>query len=280
MRITRRIAALLTAGVATMALAACQSGADPSSSAADDAVEATTSEAPRDGYTALTAADFVERSTAAQADMSTMRYKATLSGPAAEAQGLTGAAMEGAVVTGETAADTAMQMTMEVEGATFDMMLVGGDFYMNMGPITQDMYLHVTGEDASRAELEAMMEQLEQANISGQTKAMDGAVSEVTELGTETINGVETHHYAVTVDLSKAKDLESLGIDKAAAKEMGTMEFEYFLDAEDIPHRVVTTIPDAGQDLVATMDITDQGEPIEITAPPADQIIDPADMGM
>ncbi|MBO0610826.1 hypothetical protein [Myceligenerans salitolerans] len=282
MRITRKIAALLTAGVATVTLTACQSGAGTSEPAAagDNAIETATSEAAGGGYTALSVSDFVERSTAAQAAMSTMRYTATFSGPAAEAQGMADAGMQGAMATGETAADTAMQMTMDIEGATFDMIMVGGDFYMNMGPLTQDKYLHVTGEDSSRAELDAMMQQLDQANIAGQTRAMEGAVSEVTEVGTETVNGVETHHYAVTVDLAKAKDLAALGIDEAMAREMGTMEVEYFLDEEDVPHRVVTTMAEGEQDLVVTVDITDQGEPVDIAAPAAGQIIDASEMGM
>ncbi|MBL0886581.1 hypothetical protein [Myceligenerans indicum] len=284
MGITRKIAALLTAGVTAAALTACQSQADtPDLTAASDGATATAtaeSEATEAGYAALSVSDFVDRSTAAQAAMSTMRYTATFSGAGAEAQSMLDATMKGAMVAGDTVAETALQMSMDIEEANIDMILVDGDFYMNMGPITQGKYMHVSGEDSAAAELDGMMEQLEQANIAGQAEAMDGAVSEVTEVGTETINGIETHHYTVVVDLSKAKDLEALGVDKSMAEEMGSMEFEYFLDDDDVPHRVISKMVEDGQDFVVTVDITDQGEPIEITAPPADQTIEASEMGM
>lgn len=282
MRITRKIAALLTAGVAAVALTACQADAgseDPAGStgAATGAAEG---EAAENGYVTVSAADFVERSTAAQAATSSMRYTASFSGPGAEAQNMAGTTMEGAIQTGETVADSAIQMSMDIEGGAFEMILVDGEFYMNMGPITQDKYLHVSGEDASAEELGDMMTALEQADILGQTKAMEGAVTEVTEVGTETIHGVETHHYSVTIDLSKAKDLDSLGVDQGMVEDLGTMQFEYFLDDDDVTHRTVSTIGDGDDKLVVTTDITDHGEPVEVTAPPADQTIEASEMGM
>ncbi|GAB4086084.1 hypothetical protein GCM10028784_27140 [Myceligenerans cantabricum] len=285
MRITRKIAVLVTAGAATIALTACQGGADGAAQdpgAADTATsESAAPQATEAGYTAITADNFVERSTAAQELASSMRYTATFSGPAAEAQDMTGAGFEGAMQTGATLEDTAMQMAVDVEGVTIDMILVDSSFYMKMGPLTQDKYLHVDAEEMEdAAEFGELTEQLNQADLSAQTRAMDGAISEVEEVGTETINGVETHHYKVTVDMSQVEDPEAFGLDESAAAGLGAMDLEYFLDEEDQPHRVVMTMPEEGEDLTVTMEFTDHGEPVEIEAPPAGQIIDDSDLGM
>jgi hypothetical protein len=77
-------------------------------------------------------------------------------------------------------------------------------------------------------------------------RALAGA-SEVEEVGTETVRGVETTHYRAT-------------------GERGSMEV--WLDSEDRVRRFSTD----GEDLTLTYELFAFGEPVEITAPRADEV--------
>lgn len=112
-----------------------------------------------------------------------------------------------------------------------------------------------------------------------------GADADITVVGTETVRGVETTHWLATVDV------ESLagGLDDEERAELeaqlGTLEgdtvpVELWVGVDDgLLYRYRVTIASSMLDetageAVVTFELFDHGQPVDIAAPPADQIID------
>jgi hypothetical protein len=106
--------------------------------------------------------------------------------------------------------------------------------------------------------------------------------SNLTPLGTETVNGVHTTHYSVQIDLTRLAqhdpDLAKLVED---AMQMGakTQALDVWIDDQKRPARLRTTVEapnpvDKSKKLTfsQTVDYSDWGAPVTIQAPPADQV--------
>jgi hypothetical protein len=124
-------------------------------------------------------------------------------------------------------------------------------------------------------------------------KVSDG----VQEVGTETIRGVETTHYSAEVDLGKAVDRADVpralrgAVDEIAGK-VGTVPVDIWIDDDDLVRRQQmemdfgSLLPGAsgatGQSgstptVTLTLDLYDFGAPVDVEAPPADQVISVGD---
>jgi hypothetical protein len=104
----------------------------------------------------------------------------------------------------------------------------------------------------------------------------------VTDTRTEELDGKQTTHYTITVDVEKlaaaqTDPTQKAGLDAAIKAGMKDFPVELWLDEEDLPVRVSFDMPAPdGKGGTATakmqMDYTDWGKPIDIAAPPADQV--------
>lgn len=112
-----------------------------------------------------------------------------------------------------------------------------------------------------------------------------GISGELQEVGTETIGGVETTHYSATVDLAALAQAQGTGGAEATAalEELlgtSTLPVDVWIDGENLIRQVKMVIPISGQgeipggqvSLVQTL--SEFGAPVDITAPPADQVTD------
>ncbi|MBL0886187.1 hypothetical protein [Myceligenerans indicum] len=275
MRITHKFAALMIAGATTAALTACQDGMAGSSDAAGPAAGSTApaqaeeAAGSAEGSGTVTADNFVERTSTALSMISTTTFVAEYSGSLAGEGAGVATRFEGTEVYGEVPDSVAIRMTTNL-----DEDLIRLDDIWAQDEETDGKYLHLTAQDPG---YQFRNEQFSAMNVYARTVALDGAVTAVEDRGTETVAGTETHHYVVTVDLTAA-DLEALGFDASAAAQTGSIDVEYFLDANDLPLRTVIPSPVPGQTLVNTMDIAYNTPPAEIAAPPEDQTISPADL--
>jgi hypothetical protein len=113
--------------------------------------------------------------------------------------------------------------------------------------------------------------------------ALRGVSSDVTVLGSDTVRGVDTTHYAVTIDLSKALDRVPVGERDAATKGLkmlgaGSVPAEVWIDGHGCPRKLVMNLGGAegsGTSLGAlTMEMYDYGTTVEVHAPPADDTVD------
>jgi hypothetical protein len=127
-------------------------------------------------------------------------------------------------------------------------------------------------------------------NPAGQLDMLAG-LTDVTEVGPETIDGVKTTHYRGKVDLAKAvkaatdpasrKSLESASKAMATA----TMPADVWIDEKGRPRKMTFTMtgkPQAGSKgnptMAGTATFSDFGTPVTVTAPPAAEVADIKDL--
>ena len=111
-------------------------------------------------------------------------------------------------------------------------------------------------------------------------KEVQAVTGGLTVVGHETIDGVDTTHYHGTVDPAKIIAKEGGGADMAG--HVGTIPIDIWVDGQGRLVRQQTSVSglqglsDSGStptgDVVVTIDFTDLGGPVAITAPPADQV--------
>ena len=121
----------------------------------------------------------------------------------------------------------------------------------------------------------------------GYLDSLRGAGGTVVDLGAEDINGVSAHHYAVTVDLDKAfaslspEDRAKAEAGMAALGTDGRLPMDVWLSDAGLPVRTVfdtgTSAAGAMLSMHMQMDLTDFGVPVNITPPPADQVLNVGD---
>lgn len=98
----------------------------------------------------------------------------------------------------------------------------------------------------------------------------EDAVTDVEQDGDhKTIDGVETTPYHATVDADRA--MESGAMDKDGGIRPGAdLAYTFYIDADDLLRRMEFSFGGAK----ARMDVAGYGEPVDIVAPPADQVMD------
>ncbi|RLK61093.1 hypothetical protein [Actinokineospora cianjurensis] len=103
-------------------------------------------------------------------------------------------------------------------------------------------------------------------------------VSEITAVKTEEVNGQSTTRYTLAVDVTKlGMKASELGMDEAAVAQLGTAGVKSFpadiwINGDDLPVRYAMEIPLSGKKVTMKADYTDWGKPVEIVAPPADEV--------
>ena len=112
-------------------------------------------------------------------------------------------------------------------------------------------------------------------------KQIEGA-GDITATKQEDLNGKPTTHYSVTVDMKKYADkvdpaLKST-LDKAIEAGVTNYPMEVWVDQENLPVRITTATPFTNpttqkpDQVKMTMDYSDWGKTVTVSAPPADQV--------
>lgn len=93
----------------------------------------------------------------------------------------------------------------------------------------------------------------------------------------ETLDGVATTHYAITVDAAKLA--KSDPAERQALNHLGmtSLPFAIWVNSDNLPVRVVTVVPVSapttiGRQFSTTVDYTHWGAPVAITAPPTNEV--------
>ncbi|GAA4660615.1 hypothetical protein [Kineococcus glutinatus] len=200
---------------------------------------------------------------------------------------------ENATVTGEGAFDAAqeaaevrLQITAPgVSGLQPTVRLTGDTLYVTGVPgIAAGAWLQAPLETGADLGLDAHA-----LNPAEQLQQLRAVSSDVRELGTSTVRGVEATGYAGTIDLRKALDSASTPAERAEAEKaladsgVSEVPFELYVDSEDRPVRMVVdaSAEHEGQRASATVsvDYFDWGTDVDVAAPPADAIVEaPAEL--
>jgi hypothetical protein len=278
-----KMAALTTAGVLALGLTGCGAAAGGTSDTADDATAPTS--APAEAPVELTQASFVEELSAAQSEAATVHMSMEYSGAGAEAADLAGAPLEADVDISDPG-NPAMAMQMDMDGETADMVLVGGDFYMNMGESTSGKFISLAeaGEsDNMMAPLFKGMGDVMQSSLKGmdpaaQLQGMEDAITSFEKTGTETVDGVETDVYTILVDAAKVAGPQFENLPEEALAELGEMEIVYNVDGDNLARKALITMGSGAEEMVIDSTFSGWGEPVDVTAPTGDQLITLDDM--
>lgn len=101
----------------------------------------------------------------------------------------------------------------------------------------------------------------------------------VREVGKESVEGAETTHYKVVVDLEKAvarSDAATRESLRRVIKASGakTLPIDVWVDGKGYVRRVQYAQRASGQAVKVTMDLHDYGKPVTVKPPPSDTVID------
>ncbi|WP_326635501.1 LppX_LprAFG lipoprotein [Streptosporangium sp. NBC_01755] len=127
-----------------------------------------------------------------------------------------------------------------------------------------------------QAGVREFMDQARQFDLAGTVKLLT-ASKDVKAVGTETVGGVDTTHYSGTFPVAEAAQLldpakrENLQEEFSRVK---NVKFDLWADAQSLPRKV--TLGGSERDVTFNLTAFFKGfnEPVEITAPPADQVGD------
>lgn len=157
-----------------------------------------------------------------------------------------------------------------------------GDQKIRTTLVDGTMYLSVPGQaDAASAWYRIDLDDPDNplADLMGGMEALDPratiesfgkGLEKVVYKGEESVEGVDTTHYEVTGDTSSVTSGAGAG-KGAAAKLPETLTYDVWLDEED---RLIHMEADLDEQGSMSLTMTDWGEPVEIEAPPKEQVRD------
>jgi outer membrane lipoprotein-sorting protein len=182
----------------------------------------------------------------------------------------------------------AMEMNFDkfdVGGQTFGdgikMRMVDDVVYLSLGQLTQSLggewVKFDTSESGQFGELSKTFSQQDpRVQMRLFASSTNGRV-----VGTETIDGVETTHYAATLDVNEVAEVAGLSASElAAAKEafgragVDSLSYDVWVDGDFRPRQLKVNLPSSTGELDMTMHITDINTPVDISAPPASEVVE------
>lgn len=183
--------------------------------------------------------------------------------------------------------DSKMSMTMDAQGQTIEMRFLDNTMYMKM---PEELTAQAGGKpwvkispDGDDPLSQAMGNMDQTAEQSDPRKILDQIkqAGEITKSEETTLDGQDVTHYWIEIDLAKASDMAGLPEDQAQqmAEKMGKLPMELWLNSDNLPvqitmdmGKVMESAGMSGQGGEMVMKYSDWGAPVNIEAPPADQI--------
>ncbi len=165
-----------------------------------------------------------------------------------------------------------MTMAAMPTGAPMTVVLVDGNFYMNLGALSQNMYIKVSLAQLSSGSGTNLMDSFDPAKSLDQFSA---AMTGGTYLGQETVNGVEVGHYTVSVNSARLLKLNKALLANVPKKDIKKFKAKTERIVESVwidgsGHIVKAITQSLGATTTVTM--SNFGAPVSISAPPSDQV--------
>lgn len=186
--------------------------------------------------------------------------------------------------------DPAMAMDMDTgETGKMSMVLVDSVLYMKLpAELSQGdkPWIKIDSKDKSNPLAQILSSVVDQMRQNADPRAsleQFQEAGEITSSSEEELNGEQTTHYKITVDVKKLADSQKDPTLKKAmqtAIDSGLKDFpvELWLNGDNLPVRMTIQMPTAdptsGKSVPVNVqvDYTKWGEPVDIQAPPADQV--------
>jgi hypothetical protein len=161
------------------------------------------------------------------------------------------------------AGNPASKLTMKMTGMNLEMIVVDQKIYVKGIPGQDTTKWAVLDEDNPMAkELASSAKQLDPAQMYDE---FDKALTDVKHVGKETVDGEATEKYELTMDTKSIPDMPT-----GEAQLPKTLTYLVWVDQKDRMRKVTFEV--MGISAVATL--SGYGEPVEISAPPADQTVE------
>jgi hypothetical protein len=161
-------------------------------------------------------------------------------------------------------------------GGTIRVIMADGKTYAKLPPAynsTDKPYLLVSDTSSNQVirQLSASLDSALSSASLGSVSIFTQAAKSIDIEGTETVDGVQTVHYSIVVDVAKLpdslpgkSDLTQSGID--------TLPLELYVDPTGRPVQVTEAFTVQGQKVSTKSTVSDYNKPVTITAPPPDQV--------
>jgi hypothetical protein len=162
-------------------------------------------------------------------------------------------------------ASMSMTMAMPSMGGEIEMRFVDGIFYMNMGQQSKGKFIKMDPNDPN-SPMGDISELTDSMDPVRQFEQFAEGVQKVVYVGEEDVDGESTEHYVLTLDTSKVESLKDAGT-AGIPKEL---DYDLWLDDDDRIRQMQLDLGDTGS---VEVHLTDWDEPVDIEAPPADQIM-------
>jgi hypothetical protein len=268
-RILRSLRPAAIAGVAALAvvLTACGGGDDNGNASG--------------GTTTLTAQEAMAKVGQQLDDMNSWSFTVDMKG-----SGDTTLNMKG---TGQYQREPALAMqlkldTLEAAGQSLsgaEVLIVDNTVYLHLSELSSALggkhWIKVGGNAMGMGQV---LDQLSSIDPSTQMRAFASS-GNAKEAGTEEIDGVKTTKYSATLKPEQLPNLSSLDKSQREAlkktyDELGIKEVNYtvWVDNQYQPRKLVVLTPSSSGDVTVTMNIADINKPVDLAAPPADQVAD------
>lgn len=164
------------------------------------------------------------------------------------------------------------QVDLDTAQGTISVIATGGLFYLRSDQLVPGGKWLEIDPDADSG-LGALIGQLGGSSDPAASIEVLGGATEVTATGEEEIDGTPTTAYRVVLPREAVAD--SLGADPQVAQLLPeTLEYDVWVDADDLVRRVTSTVEVQGASSTTTVTYTDYGQPVDVQAPPAAQVTD------
>ncbi len=171
----------------------------------------------------------------------------------------------------------AMRMSMTMPAMSqepLELRMVDGVMYMNMGAMSQGKYLAIDLDDAATLPpgMDGFSEQLDPL---GGFSDFEQSIDSVTYVGEEDVDGEQLDHYRLVIDTKQAAGFQGLPSGKGVPDEV---TYDFWVDDEFLARRMSTSLDAGAQSVSMDIRMSEWGEPVDIEAPPAKEVMDPSQM--
>lgn len=157
---------------------------------------------------------------------------------------------------------TDMKMSMKLGNTKATVILVDQTVYMQQAAGSK--YVKITKDTPGTGE---MFDQLSAFSPSSSIAGMKGSLKKVEYVGTDTVDGTKVSRYRVTADTSGMATM--LGQSGAMSNLPKTVTYDLYVDRDHLMRRIDMTLADQ----TLKVRVGDWGKPVDISAPPASQVM-------
>jgi hypothetical protein len=182
-----------------------------------------------------------------------------------------------------------MSMTMQLNGQSLNEIMIGSKIYMSYPALASMMggkkwgEIDLTQASGSLGSLSSLVDSAQSENPTTQISALV-ASGDVAKVGTETVDGQQTTHYAGTLTPAELADVANGG--QLTAGQIGTLKNEMqsagitsetvdlWVASSGLPVELKFAAKSSAGTSAGDMKLSDWGAPVSVGAPPASEVYD------